>query len=176
MECTLDQNYINFLRQYEPKIYLNKKEKRPYVGVVLKINGFDYFAPLSSPKEKHKTMKNQIDFVKIEQGELGVINLNNMIPVCEGLAKKIDIDRINNEQYKTLLINRVQFINRNYKKINQQAFKLYEKVTIYNSKLAVRCCNFLVLERLSKIYEETILSKQITSITSPTKTVKMVSE
>lgn len=121
-------------------------------------------------------MKNQIDFVKIEQGELGVINLNNMIPVCGGLAKKIDINRINNEQYKILLINQVQFINRNYKKINQQAFKLYEKVTIYNSKLAVRCCNFLELERLSKIYEETIISKKITSITIPIKTVKVVSE
>jgi len=30
------------------------KEKRPFIGIILKINDINYFAPLSSPKEKHK--------------------------------------------------------------------------------------------------------------------------
>ena len=39
----------------------------------------------SSPKPKHKSMKNDVDFTKILDGEklIGVLNFNNMIPVDE---------------------------------------------------------------------------------------------
>ena len=60
---------------------MKEKELRPFVGVLFEIDGFEYFAPLSSPKPKHKNMKNTIDFFKIKGGELGAINFNNMIPV-----------------------------------------------------------------------------------------------
>ena len=43
-----------------------------------------YFAPLSSPKQKHLKMKNDIDFYKLSNGKLGAINFNNMIPVPDG--------------------------------------------------------------------------------------------
>ena len=39
----------------------------------------DYFAPLSSYKEKYKQMKETLDFIKIKT--YSVINLNNMFPV-----------------------------------------------------------------------------------------------
>ena len=42
-----------------------------------------YFAPLSSFKPKHKRLSETIDFIKI--GDMAVINLNNMIPVPEGI-------------------------------------------------------------------------------------------
>ena len=67
------------------------KEKRPFVGIILKINNINYFAPLSSPKEKHKKMKNNIDFLKINNGRDGVINLNNMIQIPYQYYYKIDI-------------------------------------------------------------------------------------
>lgn len=55
---TVNSDYCNFLRQYEPLIPFNynEKENRPYVGVLFKVNDCNYFAPLSSPKEKHKRM------------------------------------------------------------------------------------------------------------------------
>lgn len=34
-------------------------------------------------------MKNQIDFIKIDDGKLGAINLNNMIPVNNENIKKL---------------------------------------------------------------------------------------
>ena len=45
---------------------------------LFKIEDCEYFAPLSSPKPKHKKMKNTIDFLKIKNGELGAVNFNNM--------------------------------------------------------------------------------------------------
>lgn len=50
-------------------------------GILFTVNGFHYYAPLTSPKPKHLQMKNQIDFLKINQGQWGAINFNNMIPV-----------------------------------------------------------------------------------------------
>ena len=71
------------------------KNRRPFVGIILKINGINYFAPLSSPKEKHLNMKNNIDFIKINKGRDGVINLNNMIPIPEEQCYEINIKEEN---------------------------------------------------------------------------------
>lgn len=39
--------------------------------------------PLLSPKEKHKNMKNSIDFLKLDEEKQGKINFNNMIPILD---------------------------------------------------------------------------------------------
>ena len=47
--------YINYLRQFENKVYDNKennrKVSRKYLGIVLSINSFNYYIPMSSPKK-----------------------------------------------------------------------------------------------------------------------------
>jgi len=58
-------DYIEFLRMYDNKVLFNKDERRPYVGIVLQINNFNYFAPLTSPKPKHRSMSNQIDSLNL---------------------------------------------------------------------------------------------------------------
>ena len=61
----IKDEYINYLKKYDAKIADNKKGKRPYVGVVLEIDGIKYYTPFTSPKEKHRKMKNTKDFRKI---------------------------------------------------------------------------------------------------------------
>ena len=39
----LDQDYINYLRKFDSKVAYNKKEMRPYVGVVYTYNDLNYF-------------------------------------------------------------------------------------------------------------------------------------
>lgn len=46
----ITDRYIEFLRSFDEKVALNKKETRPYVGVVLEIEGIKYYAPFTSPK------------------------------------------------------------------------------------------------------------------------------
>lgn len=96
-------DYINFLKKYDSKVLDNKKEHRPYVGIVLEINDIKYYAPLSSPKPKHKHMKNSKDFWKIHQGIYGAINFNNMIPVLDKALLLININSLTDEKYKRLL-------------------------------------------------------------------------
>ena len=79
----VNSDYCDYLRKFDNKVAYNKnqKELRPFVGVLFIIGNMEYFAPLSSPKAKHLKMKNTMDFFKIDNGKLGAINFNNMIPV-----------------------------------------------------------------------------------------------
>ena len=48
---------------------------------------------MSPPKNKHKDMKNSVDFMKIHHGDklIGVLNFNNMIPVNEKVIVPLDM-------------------------------------------------------------------------------------
>ena len=67
----IDSKYIEYLSGFEPHLFHNKKItqnfSRKYVGIILKINGFDYFAPLSSFKEKHKKLSETLDFIHLNK-------------------------------------------------------------------------------------------------------------
>ena len=78
----VEAEFLDLLREIEPKVSL-LKERRPFLGILIKLDEFNYLAPLTSPKIKHKSMKNSEDFIKIDSGNYGAINLNNMIPVPE---------------------------------------------------------------------------------------------
>jgi len=51
----VDSKYCNYLRKYDSRVMYNKekKELRPFIGILFKINDVEYFAPLTSPKQKH---------------------------------------------------------------------------------------------------------------------------
>ena len=51
------------------------------------------FAPLSSPKPKYKTIKNTLDLINIDNGDLGVINFNNMVPVTNKNYVLFDLNK-----------------------------------------------------------------------------------
>ena len=164
---TLTSNYLKYLGIYENKVSL--KANRPFIGIVFKVNNKEYFAPLSSPKEKHKRMKTNIDFFKIDKGNLGIINFNNMIPVInndicrnkldlEMLSKSLNTDDI---KYFRLLKNQLEYCEKNKNIILAKAEKIYniftknlEKLSESQKKMYRRVNNFRVLEHASKEFEK----------------------
>ena len=121
---TIGEDYIKYLKMYDSKVsnnYDNNTNNKPYVGIVYKdVDNHQFFAPLSSPKEKHKRMSDfMIDCIKLDGGGLGVINLNNMIPVEDKFLTEIIIPSrlerqglIEQERlYLTLLEKQLQEIN-----------------------------------------------------------------
>ena len=84
--------YVQYLSVYQEHLFTTSGEKasRKYIGVILEINNFKYFAPLSSFKEKHKKMSEGVDFIKLKN--YAVLNINNMIPVPEGEYSLVDIN------------------------------------------------------------------------------------
>lgn len=109
--------YIKYLSQYQEHLFLHEGGSfgRKYIGTVLEINGFYYFAPLSSFKTKHKKMKESVDFIKIK--DYAVININNMIPVPKEQLIELDINAEKDSHYKFLLQAESREINRQKEQI-----------------------------------------------------------
>ena len=150
----INNEYIDYLRNFDKTVLYNKNKKRPYIGVVYTYNNINYFAPLSSPKPKHLKMKiDQIDIFKIDNGKLGIININNMIPTpMECLTEVFYI--IDDEKYKNLLQKQITFIN-----LPINSIKLINKVRHFQSEykrnklpehILKRSCNFKLLEQKCK--------------------------
>lgn len=154
----IKEEFINFLRTIDNRVFYNKGQKRPYIGVLFSIGTQEYYAPLSSPKEKHKSLNGeQLDVILIQNAELGVINLNNMIPTLKSEIINFDINKEPDRKYKALLINQFLFINENEEKIIKKAELLYNlRVKKHLPKpIYYRCCNFEKLEKSLKQYKST---------------------
>lgn len=154
--CTVDPLYCDFLRQFDNRVpyTMDAKSTRPFVGVVFRVNGCNYYAPLSSPKPKHQRMHNQVDFMKINGGVWGAINFNNMIPVRADCltATEMNIlpgDTVEEQNYKNLMKNQLSWCNANRELILKRAQRLYGWITTQTAfpQLVKRCCDFTTLEQ-----------------------------
>lgn len=117
------EKYVNYLLALELLLFHNKapgqQNTRKYIGIVLQVDGHDYFAPFSSFKEKHRHMKDRLDFIKIK--DYAVINLNNMFPVPSGEYTYVDISSVGNPKYKALLLAEYRAIKAMQEKIRKNA-------------------------------------------------------
>lgn len=156
----IKDEYIAFLRQYDQRVALNKQQKRPYIGVVVEVDGVKYYAPLTSPKPKHRRMKNGKDFRKIKQGEYGAINFNSMIPVTDSALLSFDIEQIPDEQYRRLLQNQYKAVKADRDAIEKTAEELHTLVltgdallSTHDREIKARCCDFALLESVCEGYD-----------------------
>jgi protein AbiQ len=155
----IKDEYIAYLRTKDERVLKNKDERRPYVGVVLEINDFTYYVPLSSPKPKHKTMKNAKDFHKIGGGTYGAINFNKMIPVPNDCIVKFRFEDEKDPLYKSLLQNQYKVINTMGELIKRKSRGIYRifhtadnNLTPSDIRVKQRCVDFHLLEEMCKEY------------------------
>lgn len=157
----IDMKYIRNLAKADDNVMSVspqiEKETRPFVGIVIICGTHQYCVPLSSPKPKHESMKNDIDFMKImvEGKLLGVLNFNNMIPVHESCISLLDLkigskDSQQSKRYKKMAAKQLDWCQHNQDAIVKKANKLYKMMLSGNasSLLKRRCCNFAKLEKV----------------------------
>ncbi len=146
----IDVNYIKYLYSFDNRIQFNPdmpdeySAKRPYLGVILKVENFNYFVPLEHPRPAHQKMKNNMFLFKIHNGKYGILGFNNMIPVKPEQIINFNINQENNS-YKQVLISQYHFCNKHIKEIEEAAMKTYSN-SRKNSFLRKICCNFKLLE------------------------------
>ena len=165
----INSDYINYLKQTDSKNVQNNyegaKNQKPYVGILLKVKNHDYFAPLSSDKSGKyaKIKKSNPTVYKLKthnNNYLGVIKINNMIPVKKENITLIDISKIEDEPYKKLLNTQRGIINDNKKEIQQRAESLYDLVANKkNSFYSNISAKFKELEKACDNYQQ----KQVNS-------------
>lgn len=164
---TVDMKLIrNYHNQGDDRVFSVSpqigKETRPFVGIVVICNEKQYCIPLSSPKAKHKSMKNDVDFHRVldSKGKLiGVLDFNNMIPVREDVLQKVIIrigphDSEEIKRYKNLMIDQLNFCQHNQDIIIAKANKLYKFVDKRNTsrQLKQRCLKWSRLEAVLSRY------------------------
>ena len=140
--------YIRFLKSRDSRVQDNKNRRRPYVGVVLLIGAYRYFVPMESPKPNHSNIKPGRHIMKIDDGKLGLLGFNNMIPVHDSALIAFDIDQEPDEKYAELLRRQVSFINRHKTDVFSHASKTYYAVVRKKNPFLLKiCCDFQKLER-----------------------------
>jgi len=145
--------YIAFLREdlRLARVFDNKEGKRvhtrKYIGVVLEINGYSYFAPMSSPKptdyiadqQGNQTIrKSLVPIIRVVtmdtytgKAELkGTIRLSSMIPVPASELTYYDINQETDIQYKDLVTKQYAFITANRESIIDNAKLIYHQKSI----------------------------------------------
>lgn len=147
------EGYINFLHRADNRVQLNKGQRRPYVGVVLRIGEHDYYVPLESPKPNHANIKSGGPVLKLDEGRLGIMGFNNMIPVRKYQLLEFDILAEPDEKYKNLLLKQLQYCEKNKNLIFSRAEATYRKATEgKNAFYRKICCDFKRLERIYDTY------------------------
>ena len=122
---TVNQNYLKYLHENCSEVYYkpSRHDKKPYIGIFINLEKNQYVIPLSSAKEKHKSWKNiEMDrfliyenckesvlssravYKKISDSTvmhiLSVIDIKKMIPIKDGLYKKVDLVINQNDSIK----------------------------------------------------------------------------
>ena len=152
----VNADYITYLLRFDPKVpkvdysAANRHDKF-LCGIVMSMNGHDYFAPISSFKTPQRT--NII--IKDENGKaLSSIRFSFMIPVPSGA---VAVKRINDEpssEYRRLLNWELRFCRNNANAIYRLAKFIYNTATAKKDMIMVKnCCDFKKLETACAEYE-----------------------
>lgn len=149
----IKEEYIAYLHWADRRVQFNKGERRPYVGVVLKVNGQNYYVPLESPKPNHANIRSGGPILKLDEGRLGIMGFNNMVPVKQGQLIDFDIAAETDKEYQTLLLKQLHYCTKNKDIIEHRAINTYAKqVSGKNPFYEKVCCDFRKLEAACRRY------------------------
>ena len=141
------------MKSTDSRVQDNKNRRRPYVGIVLTVGEYRYLVPMESPKSNHANLKAGWHFFKLDDGRLGLLGFNNMIPVHESAIIQFDISNEPDLKYAELLRRQASYINRHKADVlNHASHTYYNVVNKKNKFLLTICCDFKKLEAACKRY------------------------
>jgi protein AbiQ len=153
----VDNNYVNYLKNFDkqiPDIHYAKFNKF-VCGIVLTINGFNYFAPVSSFKKQQRT-----NFLILDKGRpISSIRFCFMFPAPDEVIQLKDFTSVD-PKYRDLLNAEIKYCNKNIDKILKMAKDVYKIGLNRRHPLAFACCDFRLLEIACKEFEERFIVAQ----------------
>lgn len=180
---TVNNLYVKQLNQVDSEVFFEpiNYDNKPYVGIIVQNNSYDYFIPLTSAKEKHKQWNNvtKTNYIIYELFDpdlsdipsdwvytktkynikhiLSVLEIKKMIPVPKGYYFRINFSEITDENYRALLQKEYYFIKPIQDTIISKAYTIY---TEQKSTGIIRPfhCNFSKLEDICDMVNSDNLS------------------
>jgi hypothetical protein len=156
----INQHYTDYLYRYDFRVSKNIDiaYQRAYCGILFEIKHNLYFAPLTSSgkgkKLKEHPKRESPTFYPIRNCQLGGININNMIPVVNGVFHKIIASEIKDRIKRTFIQEQLIELRKNERHIISKARKLYDRQingTLFPNYAAVTC-DFKKLEQAATRY------------------------
>lgn len=146
----VDGEYIKYLRENGDQKIPNieyEKHKKFFCGIVLTINNFNYFAPVSSYNKKVHTsfliMDKDRETKKLKA--ISSLRFSFMFPCpIEYLSQK-DFSK-EDEKYKILLRKELHYCNTNREKIKKMANEVYKLGLNEKNRQKFNICDFKKLE------------------------------
>lgn len=180
---TIDKEYVRKLSEIDSEVYFDEYayERKPYVGIMIFTEKYKYFIPFTSAKKKHaewnlvskdiyvvyETMpekKVRPNWVYRNNNDgtvrhiISVLEIKKMIPVPDGMFKRIDFLELEDKGYAMLLRKEYYFLKTYIKDIQEKAYDIYEeqKETGIINRFT---CNFSALEEICDTYEKELKDK-----------------
>lgn len=164
----IDSNYTEFLRlNVDDRVSKNDNlnYKRTYCGIIISSAGTKFFIPMTHKVDNSKRVSSSVfRIVEKRNGKenaLGMLLLNNAIPVKEGTFQRIDFavkesDTEDEKKYKFLL-QKQQRILRKYENVISYRFNRLRDRQLQgelSERERGRVCNFDNLVRYSLIFDK----------------------
>lgn len=146
----MDSDYIQYLRKNGddkiPKIDY-KKHKKFFCGVVIKVDNFNYFAPVSSYRKKARTTFLILDKDKNtkELKPISSLRFSFMFPCPTKYLNQKDFSK-EDPKYQILLRKELYYCNKNREKIEKLANEIYNLGLKEKTRKRFNICNFKKLE------------------------------
>ena len=171
--------YLKYLHdEIDTEVYYSEVknyERKPFLGVIVNIEDYQYFIPLTSRKTKHLKWKNvgnthyliyeTVDKKELRRGDifkpvpdsdtvlklLSALDIKKMIPVPADCYEKVDFNAETDLRYKALLEKEYFFCQSVQDGILEKALKIYHEQK-ESGVVHKMYCNFSKLEEACKTW------------------------
>jgi len=147
----VDLHYVQWLKSIDQQIPdIQYSNNNKFVcGVVLDINGVNYYAPISSNTRVYRTSLPIYDTTSIPHRIISTIRFSFMFPASSSVLTELDFSKIRtlNPQYASLLQKEWEYCKNNESAIHNKAMQVYRIGCNSNHVLNYTCCKFDILEK-----------------------------
>lgn len=154
----IDGTYIKYLKENGDNKIPNieyEKHKKFFCGIVLSINNFNYFAPVSSYNKKLHTvfliMDKEKNIKKLKP--ISSLRFSFMFPSPKECLSLKDFSQ-EDRKYQTLLRKELHYCNINIEKIKKLANEVYKLGLNEKTRAKFNICNFKKLEEKCLEYKK----------------------
>ena len=147
----IDTEYLRYLKEIDSSVpdYSYATNNKFFCGIVTQMNGFQYFAPISSFNKQQATNL----LIKDPAGtDIASIRFCFMVPADDSVLKVKDFALERDEKYVGLLSTELTFCRQNERRIQETAKRIYHYGIDSVHPQYKNCCHFLALEQAATQY------------------------
>ena len=174
----VDTAYLQYLNCIDSEVAFTQEKdytKKPFLGILVIIDTYTYFIPLTSGKQKHTKWKNvgpahYLIYEQVKKEELrkrdifksisdtealkilSALDLKKMIPVPDGLYTRINFSSLSDKKYVDLLEKEYRFCKRQRNGILSKVNQIYRKQK-KTGQVYPMYCDFSKLETACEQYD-----------------------